>query len=227
MKQYILENRIFALIWRLLIVVAGIFGLVPMLSSAKSAQILCYFTMQSNIFVVALFGLLAFLTLKQIIKDGKHGEICHIPTWLQLAIIYFIQITFIVYATMLSNTIFSMASAMAFANILLHYIVPIMALVDWLLFMPHGTVKIKHAACWLTYPACYVVFAFIRAPLGKPFGDGSRYPYFFMDYDKLGLNIIWVCAIFFLGFFLLGGLLVVIDKAIYKKLNKQNQLVSE
>lgn len=215
--RYICKNRIFALIWRSLTVAACAAGLYPMFfGAAFSAQSLCYFTTQSNIFIGILFIALTAGTLAQLIKNGSRGEVFHIAPWFQLAIVFFIQITFLVFAFLLSGSMFSMGYEIGISNILLHYLVPLMALADWILFMPHGLVKFRHAAFWLVYPAAYVAFAFIRAELGAPFYGGSRFPYFFMDADVLGLNLLWICPLFFLMFFLLGCLIIFVDKLIQK-----------
>lgn len=216
------SNRTLALIWRLLIVAACCAGLYSIFFGKPfSARSLCYFTTQSNIFVALLALVLLAGTLSQIKRTGRRGEVYHIAPWVQLGITFFVQITFLVYAAMLSSYTFSMGFEMAVSNILLHYVVPIMALADWLIFMPHGRVNYRHAALWLIYPAAYVVFCFIRAELGPPFFDGARFPYFFMDADKLGLNLLWIAPAFFAAYFGLGCFLVWIDKHIAKLIKKR------
>lgn len=212
---FICRDRLLALLWRGLTLAACCCGLYPMFFGAPFSRLmLCYFTTQSNILVAILFAILAAGSLIQLLGEGRRGPVYHIRPGLQLAVVFFIQITFLVYASMLSTSLFSMGRGMGIANILLHYGTPLLALGDWLLFMPHGQVKYKHAGLWLVYPAAYLAFAFIRAELGPPFFDGSRYPYFFMDADALGWNLLWIGPLFFLGYLDLGCLLVWIDKAI-------------
>lgn len=219
--KYISKNRIFALIWRIVIFAGCVWGLIPMFfGKAASAKSLCYFTIQSNIIILVLFAVLAAGTLSELIKSGAHGEVYGIKPGLQLWGIFTVQITFSVYAVLLSGSMFKMGQGIAITNLLLHYVVPIMALLDWVLFMPHGRVPYKDAALWLIYPAAYVVFSFIRADLGTPFADGSRFPYFFMDMDKLGWNLLWICPLFFAVYFLLGAIIVTADKLIGKKPSK-------
>lgn len=212
------NNRLLALIWRCLIVVICCYGLYPMFFGAPfSGQILCYFTTQSNLLVAGMFLVLAIGTLQQLRKSGARGQVYSLWPPLQLAVVFFIQITFLVFAFVLSRTMFSMGRGIGLSNLLLHYVVPIMALIDWVLFMPHGAVNYRHAALWLAYPAAYMAFSFIRAELGQPFYNGSRYPYFFMDFDLQGWNLLWICPLFFAGFFLLGCLVVYFDRALAKR----------
>ena len=213
------------MLWRIATLTACCCGLYPMFfGQLFSKQIMCYFTTQSNILIAVLFAVLAVGTAVRLFKGKKDLGVFNVTEWIQTGIVFLIQITFLVFAFMLSGTVFSMSEGemnsfgQSIGNILLHYVVPLMALADWVLFAPHGKLGCRHAALWLTYPAAYVIFAFVRAEIGNPFFDGSRFPYFFMDADVLGWNLLWICPAFFAGYFLLGGLFVIADRAIAKKL---------
>ena len=63
------------------------------------------------------------------------------------------------------------------ANALLHVVVPVLALSDWLLVgRGWGRVHWWHPLAWLVYPALYVVIA-----LAILNGAARRTPYFFLD----------------------------------------------
>lgn len=225
------NNRIFALGFRLTAFVLGIVGIIMIFSiSDKIGIMFIYFTIQTNIFIAVLFGVLSVLTIIQIRKDGRHGEVAHINLSLQLAVIFFITITGIVYATMLSWVDFSMAEASLtkivigkIGNILVHYVVPIMALVDWIIFMPHGKLKLYHAFIWLIYPAVYDTFVMIRGTFGEPIrvsadGVASYYPYPFIEVTTLGWpKVAGITAAMVLGFAALGLLMIYIDRALAKR----------
>ena len=49
------ENRLVALIWRLAGLSIGTYGLILMLQASSVKQQLCYFTNQSNLFILILF----------------------------------------------------------------------------------------------------------------------------------------------------------------------------
>jgi hypothetical protein len=226
-------SRTFALVWRIIISALVIFGLILNFALSNgvndAARLLAYFTIQSNIFVAALFVFLAVKTALQLHKEGKYGEAESVSPLIQLGVTFIITITFVVYATLLSEINFEIqesamqASLRALGNILVHYVVPIMTIIDWIFFMPHGKLKFKAAAWWLLYPVVYVIFILIRAFVGGPLyvsTDGTEvfYPYPFANPDIVGWgNMAWILPILFLGFFGLGCGYVVLDK-LFRKL---------
>ena len=94
-------------------------------------------------------------------------------------------------------------------NLCVHYLGPILSLVRWLL-LAGKAVPFWAGVAWLAVPAAYYAFVLIRARLGPPLTPkGRRYPYTFLDPERVGAK---KCAVnVFLtaiGFFLLGlGLL--------------------
>jgi hypothetical protein len=68
------------------------------------------------------------------------------------------------------------------ANVLLHVVVPALALSDWLLIgRGQGRVRWWQPILWLAYPAAYAVVA-----LAVLNGLGRRAPYYFLDPDGVG-----------------------------------------
>lgn len=131
-----------------------------------------------------------------------------------------ITVTGLVYHVMLSGIGFSMQSAMAAANQLLHTFVPLMALLDWLLFDRKGRYRSSDPLLWVLLPDIYFVYATLRGFLGGPvsvFPGGSRFPYFFMDYDLLGWRVLLYVAALHLFFILLGYLFYGIDRLLGKR----------
>jgi hypothetical protein len=69
------------------------------------------------------------------------------------------------------------------ANFLLHVVVPVLALSDWLLVgRGQGRVRWWHPLAWLAYPALYVVVAVLV--LNEA---GRRAPYYFLDPASVGV----------------------------------------
>ena len=177
---------------------------------------------------------LAVKTLVQIVKKEKGDEVAHINCSVQLALVFYITITFLVYAIMLSGTMFSMVNnpqmgiKLVVANILVHYIVPIMAIIDWIAFMPHKTVSYKKVWSFLLYPIFYLILITSRAGIQKTkiFVVGktaagevvrSRYPYPFMDFDVLGYWMILIILGMALAYAGLGLLYILMDKKLPNK----------
>lgn len=95
-------------------------------------------------------------------------------------------------------------------NLCVHYAVPWLTVVQWLLWQDKAGLTVWHAVWWLVLPVTYFVFVMLRARTGKPIGlSGELYPYPFLDYSALGARRFWRCVAGILtGFFLLGLLFV-------------------
>ncbi len=84
------------------------------------------------------------------------------------------------------------------ANVLLHIVVPTLAVVDWLLVgRGQCTVPWWQPLVWLVYPAVYVVLVLLV--LNRA---GRRAPYYFLDPESVGMAVvianIGVLAVFIL-----------------------------
>lgn len=90
-----------------------------------------------------------------------------------------------------------------FGNLCVHYIIPWLVLLQWLLWGDKTGLSIVSAVWWLLPPLLYFAAAMLRARTGKPIGHTKlRYPYPFMDLEKLGprrfvLSIVAVLLCFF------------------------------
>lgn len=93
-----------------------------------------------------------------------------------------------------------------------HVIIPLVVPLWWLAFAPHGRLGWRAPLWWALYPLAYSSYVLVRAQL-EPAGTPLRYPYFFMDVERLG----WTTALsnmaaIALGFVLAGWLAVWIDR---------------
>jgi hypothetical protein len=109
-------------------------------------------------------------------------------------------------------------------DLCLHYIVPILYVIDWVLFFPKDRVTWKFPLVSLFWPVIYCIFVYIRAFFGSEFYTGygmSKYPYIFLDIDKIGTlsACLWILGLA-VGHILLGYLYLAIDKFISYKNNK-------
>ncbi|MDT5093506.1 MAG: hypothetical protein QOH60_2869 [Mycobacterium sp.] len=92
------------------------------------------------------------------------------------------------------------------ANVLLHLVVPVLALAEWVLARPgHSALLWWHPLVWLLYPTVYLLTALlVLNHLGK------RAPYFFLDPASVGalgvtLNVCLLAVVFLgLGYGLLA-----------------------
>lgn len=183
-----IRNRALSAGFKLLLAVAAAAGLALHFGLLSGGRVdfggLRYYTLLSNLLCFVYF-----------LADGIAVAACghDILARFKGALTMGITVTGLVYHVMLSGIGFSMQSAMAAANQLLHTFVPLMALLDWLLFDRKGRYRPSDPLLWVLLPDIYFVYATLRGFLGGPvsvFPGGSRFPYFFMDYDLLGWRVL-------------------------------------
>ena len=166
-----------------------------------------FFTLWSNIFCLSFMCVLLVKHFR-----GKNT--------LAKTLIYFkgmatscIICTFLVYhfseyKIIMTNNSVSMFG-LPIESILAHYVVPFMFVLDWIMFQPKGLFKWSYAITWLVFPFIYIVSFFIRCRCNseKEFLNVPKYPYFFLNYEKIGVSgcmfYIFMLVIVFFGINLL------------------------
>ena len=97
------------------------------------------------------------------------------------------------------------------ANVLLHLVVPLLAMTDWLL-VGRGQAQVRwwQPLVWLAYPAAYLALA-----LAVLNNAGRRAPYYFLDPDAIGTaTVVANVCVLAGGALALGYTLLVINRAI-------------
>lgn len=96
-----------------------------------------------------------------------------------------------------------------FQNLDVHYVVPLLTLLQWLVCadknVPFGAVF-----AWLLIPVCYLAYAMLRAMLlgPNPKSGVYRYPYSFMDLDEQGIRSWTKNVAMAFGFYVALGLVM-------------------
>jgi hypothetical protein len=122
------------------------------------------------------------------------------------ALAMYILIVSIVYITLLQG-LWKPQGLQWLADIILHYAIPALYIVYWLVFVPKGYTKWKYCAYWLLYPAVYFVYSLIRGNLT------GWYPYPFLDANQNGITNTLVNGAGLLGVFLIAGFIfIALDK---------------
>lgn len=104
------------------------------------------------------------------------------------------------------------------SSISFHIILPIMYVLDWLLFYEHRKIKWYYPLASVSFPFAYIVLVYTRAAIVNFNPEVPYlYPYFFLNLDTLGIAGVakWI-AILFVGFIALGYIFYGIDKIIKK-----------
>ncbi|ULE32354.1 Pr6Pr family membrane protein [Mycobacterium sp. IDR2000157661] len=160
------------LVLRLGIVVCVVFALaaVELTSRSGVAWRLVTFTYQANVLAAAYY----LWTLVSPRADARVG--------LRGAVVLYVLIAGVVWNLFLTERSMGYTPA----NLLLHVVVPALALADWLLIgRGRGRVRWWHPIAWQAYPAAYAVLAVVL--LNEA---GRRAPYYFLDPARVGTTTV-------------------------------------
>ncbi len=163
-----------------------------------------YFTVLSNL-LVALAE-----TVPLLAPRGRTAAFFLRPA-VRSAILLYILVTGVVNFLLLRH-LWSPQGLAFVGDTLLHYVVPVLFLIDWSAFVLKGSLRWRDPAWWMIFPICYAIYAMTSGALT------GFYPYFFLDAGKLGygsalLNIAAMAA----AFIALSFLLVAIDRLLAKR----------
>ena len=165
-------HAVLRLVLRVAIVAAVLIAMVVVEVSSRSGVTwrLITFTYQANILAAAYY-LWTLLSPRADARVGIRG-----------AVVLYVMIAGVVWNLLLTGR----SMGYTVANILLHVVVPVLALSDWLLVgRGQGRVQWWHPLVWLVYPALYVVVALLI--LNEA---GRRAPYYFLDPDSVGVAMV-------------------------------------
>lgn len=125
-----------------------------------------FFTIESNILAVVAFLVSAFALYAK--KKSKRVN------YLRGAATFYMVVTGLVFAVLLSGIEGATLTAVPWDNIVLHYIIPIAVALDWIADQS-SAISYKKALGWIAFPIAYLAYSLIRGPIV------GWYPYPFLD----------------------------------------------
>ncbi len=131
-----------------------------------------YFTILTNILVCVV------LTVPLMAPESGPGRFFSRPS-VVTGVATSISLVGIGYYFLLRN-VWAPEGLQWFADVMLHYAVPVLFLVYWWLAIPKASLRWVDPPLWSIYPAAYVVYALIRGALI------DTYPYPFIDVATIG-----------------------------------------
>ena len=162
-----------------------------------------YFTNVTLAFCVLFFIAVAIRGYSQfLIWSGGYIVLC---VFMTMAVYHFVLVP--VRRKEESDSLFS------FSDIVSHYVIPVLVIVDWVFFAEKGKFGQNYPFLW-TVPSILYFFATVAyAKLATPKETGEkRYPYYFFDFDKLGFKKVSLnVMILLLIVVLLGSILLFLD----------------
>lgn len=151
-----------------------------------------YFTIETNILVVITLLLSAVA-----VAMGKNNKL----DVLRSAVTVYILIVGIGFSLLLAGIEGLTLTAVPWDNVVLHYIMPAVMLVDFLIDRPKHKVLFKKSLIWLLFPIIYIAYSLIRGALV------GWYPYPFLNPDPNGYGAVafTVLGLLVLSFVLIWG----------------------
>ena len=215
-----IKNRTVQLVWQsffLGIAAVGVAASLGLFDMAFRWDFYIYFTNLSNYFCIGIM----VAQLVRTIKRDSDG-LCALSPVLKLASLVAILVTFLIFNFLIAREDgrdpMRNFSAM---SIILHIVLPVLYLADWVLFHEKSKMKWFTPIPALFFPAAYIVYVIIHAAirgfdsklLGFVGSNPLIYPYFFLNPEKLGvLGVLRWCVILGIAFALLGYLFVALGR---------------
>lgn len=139
------------------------------LPGAPVVRFLSFFTIESNLVACTVLLLGALRPASSRRRDALRG-----------AATLYVLITGIVYLVVLASTDATLGLTYPWVNAVVHNVVPLALLADWLLLGPAHPVDRRRALRWLLFPVAFFAYSLIRGWFV------SWYPYPFLDPGKAG-----------------------------------------
>jgi hypothetical protein len=182
---------------RVAIVLAVVLALIVVATSTRSGLLwrLSTFTYQANVLAAAYY-LWSLAWPRADARAGMRG-----------AVVLYVLIAGVIWNLFLTEHSMGYTPA----NLLLHIVVPVLALTDWLLVgRDQARVRWWQPVVWLIYPAAYLGLALLVLN-----HVGRRAPYYFLDPASIGTAAV-VVNVFVLacGALALGYALLVVNRAV-------------
>ncbi|MBA2467804.1 MAG: Pr6Pr family membrane protein [Chloroflexia bacterium] len=140
---------------------------------ARVSNFLSFFTIESNLLTVAVLLAGAALAMR-----GQETS----PGWelFRGAVVAYMTTTFIVFAALLSGLPDNLDLTEPWVNFVLHQLMPIVMILDWIVSPPRHRWTVRQALVWMLFPLAYGVYSLIRGPIVE------WYPYPFLNPDSAG-----------------------------------------
>jgi hypothetical protein len=204
-----------SLAFKSFIFVLAIFGIyLTLVDAVNPFEAISYFTTLVNGYAVMSY---LFFIFNLIFKKYPTGLL----VFMKQNLMVFLLLTLVVYSFVLipyiadhqlNYQIFSLK------DIVIHYAVPLLVVLDYALFSPKGQIKKSYLLINLVGLVVYLLYLYLYTSFGGRFtmnGALTMYPYFFLDIPTLGIvNFSMIAAAIVAIVLLLGWCIYQIDELI-------------
>ncbi len=208
------DNRITSVLYKTVLVTFSFIGILlvsGILDATLRSEVVIYYTNLSNILCLVVMSIVLIDNIKKVQSGdikGYNDKLVKVKGATTLAIL----VTGVVYHFLLGDP--KAEGFFALDNIIVHYIVPAMFVLDWLIFDKRHNITLKDPLTWLIIPYAYMIYALIRGAIVGI--DGYiQYAYFFIDVNEYGYSgvALWALGLT-VAFLLVAYLMWAVDKFI-------------
>jgi hypothetical protein len=155
-------------------------------AAATVVNFFSFFTVLSNLLAAAVLLVGAFRSPRSVRWDLVRGA----------AVVYMVT-TGLVYAVLLSGADEVDRYTPAYLNWVMHRVMPVVMVIDWLLDPPLHALRPRQLIAWLAFPLAYAAYSLIRG------AAIDWYPYPFLDAGEHGYGeVLLTCVV--IGVFIEG-----------------------
>lgn len=126
-----------------------------------------YFTIQSNLIAIVALAVSGAALLAARSDEPRRFDM------LRGAAVVYMTVTGIVYALLLEGE--NVDTALAWVNTVVHRIIPVVVVLDWLVDPPPVRIEPRRALLWVLYPIAWIAYTMLRGAIV------GWYPYPFLD----------------------------------------------
>jgi len=176
------------------------------------------FTVQGSVLALVMAAVTLVLT-----AGGRAGGPAYV-VWKGMSLLS-VLLTFVVFNLALRShyDAAELPPIVRAGDVLLHVVVPLAMLLEYLAFEAKGRMRAWHPLAWLAFPAAWLGFTVVYMSLGGRYdylltGSPTKFPYFFLDYETLGLPTValWL-AVIVAGYIGVGYLVYAIDRLLGRR----------
>lgn len=201
-----IKNRTTQLVFQTVycvLAVLGILGSLGYFNGEFNYNFYVYYTNLSNYICAGVM----FVSLARTIKSANKKEdgYCQTAPVFNFMCVIMILVTFLVYNILLAKDSTVVEYFTSLSNLIMHAVLPLMFILNWVLFYKHGTMKWYQPLLCLVMPLVYVVYIFVRAMLITDTANTLVYPYFFLNVNELGWGgvLAWI-GVLLVAFVVIG-----------------------
>ncbi len=205
------NNRRLSLIYRSILVTfcfVGLFLNSHISEGSFNTELFVYYTYLSNILCLVVMSVVLVANYKCSHEDGYNEKFCKVKAATTMAIF----VTGVVYHFLLGD--YKSEGYFHLDNMIVHYIVPIMFVLDWIIFDKKKSLSVIDPLTWTIIPLVYLIYALIRGAIVGP-EHTLQYCYFFIDVNIYGYGGVFLWSIgLTVAFVAVGYLMWLVDKIV-------------